>query len=837
MKGKAILFIISGLLILFGSCRKNNTDIPAIRQMEDLKVSAGFSWETSRDIEFLIAAGNSCVISITSEDGTICFHKGFYYLLTDVYSVKINLPAYIQKVLVNGEPVLITGNTVNVTLGGTKAGLKSDSNGFLLQFSPEGLIAGWHFDESSGSTAYDIQGQHDGTVYGATWVSGIHGSALAFDGVSGHVQIPNNSGINLIGNQISFSLWFKLNQAGSDGTFIYQNVKYIVKMDAQGRVSFSIYTPDWHSIVVNWTDRILDTDWHHVAATYDGAVMKIYVDGVLKISNTNTGTLKTSTSDVYIGNQNTINPFKGTIDEVLLYDRALTEAEIGQIYSTTPNPGNGASDLISYWNLNENGGTTATDGVGGNNGTITGATWSPGYSGSCLHFNGTSNNVKVPNASKLNPVNAITMMVWAKTEENKSAKLFQKGDWDGHGIGQDKWNGWQVGIRLENNTSQTLEWGGGVPILNEWYHISLTYDGTTLSLYVNGQLRNSKAVTGKLKVNTRDVSIGSDNAAQKFFKGLIDEVKIFGKALSQTEIQANYNEQGSAPDADGDGVPDTEDSYPHDPARAFNNSFPATGFSTLVFEDLWPGKGDYDLNDLVVDYRFKAVTGASNKVTEITGAFVIRAVGASQSNGFGFQLPGSALQQADIQVEGFRLLESFITLNSNGTEANQEKITVIAFDNVNKIMQSPSGSFVNTEPGAPYVEPDTMIINMVFTPNKYTIDETGLIDFNPFLIVNMDRGKEVHLPDYPPTSLANYAYFHTAQDDSDPASGKYYKTANNLPWVIRIASSYSYTYETKEITSAYLMFASWAESSGALYPDWYLDLPGYRNSANIYHRP
>jgi len=81
---------------------------------------------------------------------------------------------------------------------------------------------------------------------------------------------------------------------------------------------------------------------------------------------------------------------------------------------------------------------------------------------------------------------------------------------------------------------------------NEWYHIAVTYDGAVLKLYVNGQLNNSRNVSGTLNLNSRPASIGSDNGAQKFFNGLIDEVKFFNAALTQTEIQAAYNNQNVA---------------------------------------------------------------------------------------------------------------------------------------------------------------------------------------------------------------------------------------------------------------------------------------------------
>jgi LruC domain-containing protein len=829
------IILTSLLLVNLIACRKPTESNDPVR-MEDMVISPDFSWETNRNVEFQITADHSTVITISSEDGKIQYHRGFYSLLPDAYLVSLSLPAYVQKVLVNNEIVTITDNLVQLSLSSIPS-LKNMEYHSGNAFPTTGIIAGWKFDENTGSIAYDQLGVNNGAITGYTWTPGISGSALQFDGLGGHVQVPKTTALNPVGDKISFSFWFKMSDVGSGGAMIYQNVKYIIRLDAQGRLTFALYTPSYVDIVMTYSDRILNTDWHHGAAVYDGAMMKLYVDGVLKASGSNTGMLHSSSSDVYIGNQNSINHFKGTIDEVLIYDVALTETEINQIYTSTPNPGNGESSLISYWKLDENSGTNTTDSHGTNNGTITNASWGIGVSGSCLNFNGTSGNVKVLNSATLNPVNSITMMAWAKTQGNLTCKIAQKGDWDGHGIGQGKWDGWNVSIRTNDNTSHLIHWGGGLPVINEWYHLAMTYDGATLKMYVNGQLRNSAAVTGNLKINGRDFSIGSDNNAQKFFNGSIDEVKIFGTALSQTEIQANYNFVEEVVDQDGDGVVDTEDSYPNDPARAFNNVYPAEGFGSLAFEDLWPGKGDYDFNDLVVDYQFTIVTNSANKVTEVLSKFAVRAIGAGFANGFGFQLPGATLQSTDMEVEGSVLNENYITLNSNGLEANQDKPTVIVFDNINAIMPPVSGFGVNVIPGDPYVDPDTMLVNIGITPGKYSIDELGLNNFNPFLIVNKERGKEVHLPNYEPTSLVDAAYFGTSQDDSDPATGKYYKTAENLPWAIKIASSYDYTIESAQITSAHLKFVEWAESSGAFYPDWYLDLSGYRNEANIYQIP
>jgi LruC domain-containing protein len=108
--------------------------------------------------------------------------------------------------------------------------------------------------------------------------------------------------------------------------------------------------------------------------------------------------------------------------------------------------------------------------------------------------------------------------------------------------------------------------------------------------------------------------------------------------------------------------------------------------------------------------------------------------------------------------------------------------------------------------------------------------------YNPFLIVNLERGKEVHLANYPPSTLANTGYFGTENDDSNPAGGKYYKTASNLPWVMHIPAPFDYLKEKKPVINGHLVFKDWVFSSGSIYSDWYKNKPGYRNPNKIYLR-
>lgn len=822
------LFTFIILILVIASCNKP-IPAPDKQNPDNLIIPDSFNWKTTKIITVNIESDHSSVIEINSTDNNTRYYKGFYNLLEDVYPVQITIPAYVESIKVNGIDYNLSGSSLNVQLNPMQQATKKS----MATITP---VAFWHFNENSGTTATDAQNGYNGTINGATWVDGINGSALQFNGIDGGVTVPYTSQLDFTGNQLSLVLWFKLNNIGNDGCFIFDRVKYILRIDAGGKITFAIYKPDWASITSDWTNRIIDTDWHQVAATYDGSKMNLYVDGVLYKTANVTGNLNQSGSDVYIGNQSSLNFFKGIIDEVSVYNQALSAGEIADLYNTSQNPGTGADQLMSEWKMDENSGTAVDDNIGSNNGTLVNATWTTGVEGNCLNFNGTSSNVSIPDNASLNLSQTVSLSAWVNTRENKTAKIAQKGDWDGYGLGQDKWGGWQCHMRASDDNTYSLTWGNGVPQYNEWYFVTMTYDGDRLKLYVNGQLKNSRTVGLPLHVNTRPFSIGSDNAAQKFFNGLIDDVKLYGSALSQTQVQAAMTTTSIPPDSDGDGIADAEDEYPNDPARAFNNYYPSVGTGSLAFEDLWPSKGDYDFNDLVTDYHFKTVTSGNNKITEIIGTFIIRANGAGLRNGFGFQLPGN-VSENDITVTGYNLTENYIQMNENGTEADQNKATVIVFDNIRNVLQSPEGFGANVIVGQPYITPDTIVITMAFTPNSYDVQDVDLSRFNPFLIIDMERGKEIHLPDDPPTALANTGYFGTMDDNSDPAVGRYYKSTKNMPWAINLPQSFDYTIETVPVTQGYLKFGDWAESGGLLYTDWYKDMVGYRNNAEIYQVP
>lgn len=290
----------------------------------------------------------------------------------------------------------------------------------------------------------------------------------------------------------------------------------------------------------------------------------------------------------------------------------------------------------------------------------------------------------------------------------------------------------------------------------------------------------------------------------------------------------------SPEDNDEDGVSNVFDDYPNDPNKAINNYYPAENqFGTLAFEDLWPAKGDYDFNDLVLDYQFNMVTNSDNMIVEVRPKFVVRAIGAGYHNGFGFQMDiNSALVQS---VTGSNLRYNYINLSANGTEAGNTKATIIPFDNAFNVLPSPGGTYVNTVLENTFVVPDTLEMVIKFT-SPQNLEAVGTPPYNPFLIVNKIRGKEVHLPGYPPTSLVDNSFFGTEDDNTNLALGNYYKSKTNLPWGMNLPSSFVYPIEKNAITTGHLKFGQWAQSSGFSYMDWYENKLGYRNTSKLYIR-
>jgi LruC domain-containing protein len=263
-------------------------------------------------------------------------------------------------------------------------------------------------------------------------------------------------------------------------------------------------------------------------------------------------------------------------------------------------------------------------------------------------------------------------------------------------------------------------------------------------------------------------------------------------------------------DTDGDGVPDNLDDYPNDPTKAHNN-YSSTLGSTVAFEDQWPKIGDYDMNDLVMAYKYNVVTNAQNVVVQVIGYYTLEATGGTIGSGFGVEFPIPAAS-----VSG---------LTGATLEAGQTNAVVVLFTDM-RLQTQNWNTILGVTPAAPITY--QIAFNVANGP---TLTAFGT-DYNPFIYNMVGTSRhEVHLVGKTPTTLADPTLFGTENDNTNIAAGRYYVTKTGLPYAIELPTpTFNYPIEGSDITTVYLHFADWAQSNGALYTDWYSNpAPGYTN--------
>jgi hypothetical protein len=210
----------------------------------------------------------------------------------------------------------------------------------------------------------------------------------------------------------------------------------------------------------------------------------------------------------------------------------------------SPTPGNTSGYLVASYSFNEGTGSTVSDSSGkGNNGTITGATWSTsGKYGKALSFNGTSNYVSVPDATPLELTNGMTLEAWVNPstlsgwrtillkEQSGNLTYALYANTDGNVPSGEMYVGANTDIR-----------GSAQLPLNTWSHVAVTYNGSVFKFFLNGTEIFSKNISGSMSVSNGQLRIGGNTIWGEYFKGMIDEIRIYNKDLSQSEIQSDMN--------------------------------------------------------------------------------------------------------------------------------------------------------------------------------------------------------------------------------------------------------------------------------------------------------
>ena len=205
------------------------------------------------------------------------------------------------------------------------------------------------------------------------------------------------------------------------------------------------------------------------------------------------------------------------------------------------------SGLVGYWKFDEGSGNIAHDSSGnGNDGTVVGASWTSGVSSGALKFDGIDNYVGVPSLPSVCVTgNQISVQLWIKPAVTLDAStpitnILDKGD--EYGFQMDQYSSgriwffvWLQGAPWQGIQTATSRWEA-----DSWYLLTGTYDGSSLKMYVNGVLENSRLLSSDLSTSGYPLAIGSYCLGSKnFFNGVIDEVKIYNYARTAEEIQAD----------------------------------------------------------------------------------------------------------------------------------------------------------------------------------------------------------------------------------------------------------------------------------------------------------
>lgn len=402
-------------------------------------------------------------------------------------------------------------------------------------------------------------------------VCGDYASTLNFDGVNDHVRLPDSLVTAAVSNKtaITIEYWFKGSSNQSAVRFQPDGSNYVVA----GWLGKHIISSDGGSangISVGATAT--DGNWHHIAMTWQKNTVngfRSYLDGVLvEQRNSANVNLPNINSEGYIGSLVGFDEFmNGNIDEVRIWNRSLSQSEI-QFRMNCEIP-ESASGLLANYHFNQgiassnNTGMTVLSDASGNNynaslenfslngsssnwvtsgGVISGESCSSFSNASTLKFDGINDHISLPNSlTSLAIANktAITIEYWFKGTSFQSAVRFQP---NGNDYVVAGWNGKHI---ISTDGASTGISVGAAATDGNWHHIAVTWQKNTVNgfrSYLDGVIvdqRNSANVN--LPNITTAGFLGSYLGTGEYMNGSLDEIRIWNRALSQSEIQSNMN--------------------------------------------------------------------------------------------------------------------------------------------------------------------------------------------------------------------------------------------------------------------------------------------------------
>ncbi len=245
------------------------------------------------------------------------------------------------------------------------------------------------------------------------------------------------------------------------------------------------------------------------------------------------------------------------------------------------------------------------------------------------------------------------------------------------------------------------------------------------------------------------------------------------------------------------------------------------GTYSYAFEDNWPNKGDYDMNDFVVDMNITKFQNTANKVTKVTLKGKLRSVGASKRLAAAIQLDGvPAGNVTSVTYSKKDLVGANLALAANGTETGQTNAVVAIVDDAHKAFGVADTRFISTQSGA-YAPVDVVITIEFTTP----LDNFSYNTLNMFIVnyaQNVGGRNEIHLVGYAATDKINKSIVSRESGKLLSATDPF-KTIKNEPFALALPVSFKYPTEGQKVYDAYPLFKDWVTTGGLQNANWYLN--------------
>ena len=456
---------------------------------------------------------------------------------------------------------VITANEVTTLYGETSA---SSTKSTTDIFADSSALALYEFEGNANDTGGTYNGtatnvvynEYDGTASNVTYSTGKFGQAAVFNGSSSYIDLGNNSSNN--NSTFSVSLWFNTSGHSSTATLINnggansQETGYFLGLLSSGYLRFNSTGVGSIDGSVNYADG----NWHNVVMTLNNGAYNIYVDGNTTPVISGTGAFTTTaTRPTWIGKFShstaNIEYWDGKIDQVRIYDKAISAADVTTLYNETvatasTNITLEVPSLVAYYKMND-----ATDETGSYDGTPTNVNFNvAGKFGNAGEFNGSSSSIDTNYPWAFTSIYSISF--WAKTSTINTRQIMtgvlasSGANASGRfGFGFTSSNTFEFYIANGSSFYQNTSVSSISYQDNQWHNYIVVVNGTSIKLYVDGNTTPIANLTSTVLGTTSSDSlfIGKFGAYPGvYFNGSIDQVRIFDKAITANEVTTLYNE-------------------------------------------------------------------------------------------------------------------------------------------------------------------------------------------------------------------------------------------------------------------------------------------------------